>query len=98
MARKAKIYPVPADQSVAARKGRLYSGSCPIHDLEMSQVDGWYYDDQWGDYTIVGCDRNGCKVAAKAYSFRGPWKLLDEHAHLLEEGPSARQSDLTEST
>jgi hypothetical protein len=90
MVRKTKVYPEPADQSARARKARLYSdGSCPIHDTGMGQIDGWYYDDEWGKYTIVGCATNGCKVAAKAFSAHGPWELLEEHAHLLEEGPAA---------
>lgn len=92
MARKTKVYPVPADQSVEARKQRLYrDGSCPIHDAAMGQVDGWYYDDEWGKYTLIGCDRNGCKVMAKAFSFYGPWELLEEHAHLLEEEATTPQ-------
>lgn len=78
------MHAVPEDQSVTARKSRLFrSGCCPIHDAAMGQVDGWYYDDEWGKYTIVGCDRNGCEVKAKAFSASGPWELLPEHAHLL---------------
>lgn len=85
MVRKMKVYPVPDDQSVLARRKRLYrDGSCPIHDAAMGQVDGWFYDDEWGKYTIIGCDRNGCKVQAKAFSSDGPWQLLEEHEHLLE--------------
>ncbi|MFO1305610.1 MAG: hypothetical protein U1F54_17925 [Burkholderiales bacterium] len=50
----------------------------------MSQEDGWYEGDPWGDYTIIGCSRNACTVQAIAFSFMGPWELLPPHAHLLE--------------
>lgn len=80
-----KVYPVPADQSVAARKRRFYEeGGCPIHGGVMSQADGWYEDDPWGPYTIVGCSRNACTVEAIAFSFLGPWELLPQYAHLLD--------------
>lgn len=75
---------MPADQSVAARKKRFYEhGGCPIHGGVMSQADGWYEGDSWGDYTIVGCSRNACTVEAIAFSFMGPWELLPQHAQLL---------------
>jgi len=80
-----KKYPVFADQSLPARKLRLYRhGGCPIHGGFMGQVDSWYEDDRWGAYTVVGCDRYSCTVQAKAFSFSGPWELLPQHAHLLE--------------
>jgi len=79
-----KAYPVPADQSVEARKSRFYeNGGCPVHGGVMGQTDGWYEDDPWGNYTIVGCDRNSCTFAAKAFSLKGPWEALPQHAHLL---------------
>lgn len=64
MASKTKVSPVPTDQYVEARKKRLYrDGSWPIHDVAMGQIDSWFYDDEWGKYTLIGCNRNGCKVA-----------------------------------
>ena len=57
----------------------------------MSQADTWYYDDPWGKYTIVACDRNGCTVQAKAFAQSGPWELLTPYDHLLPDAePSAR--------
>lgn len=80
-----KQYPVPIDQSVAARRRRLFWGyGCPIHGGVMSQDDDWYEDDPFGIYTLVACSRNNCQVRAKAYSVSGPWELLPEFAHLIE--------------
>jgi len=55
----------------------------------MSQVDGWYCDDEWGAYTVIGCSSGDCNIRAKAFLYHGPWRLFEENAHLLEE-PSDR--------
>lgn len=84
-----KYYQVPTDQSVAARRKRLYLYcGCPIHGGVLSQADAWYDDDPFGRYTIVACSRNDCTLEAKAYSAVGPWELPAQFAHLIEESPS----------
>ena len=85
-----KLWPIPDDQSVAARKKRFYeAGLCPIHGDQMSQVDGWFVDELRGKYTVLGCGKNGCPAKARAYSITGPWVLLPECADLIEEGSKA---------
>jgi len=72
-----KIWPIPDDQSVAARRDRLRTGLCPIHAMLMTQIDGWFLDDRQRKFTVVGCVLNDCRARASMYSSRGPWELLE---------------------
>lgn len=72
-------------QSSSDRLQRLNRGCCPIHGIYMSQIDGWYVEDDGCHYTIVGCNRHDCKVSAKAYGIDGPWEILPDYAHLFDE-------------
>lgn len=74
-----------ARQSKLDRKQRLDEGRCPVHGHWMSQVDSWY-EDEFGEYTIVGCPTKNCGVRAKARSINGPWTLVSEVAYLLQQG------------
>jgi len=71
-------------QSLQERLGRFKQGCCPIHNLFMSQVDGWYYPEEGKPYTIVACPRKDCLARAKALGPEGPWELLTECAFLLD--------------
>ena len=75
-------------QSLADRLDRINHGRCPIHGLFMSQVNRWYYPANREPYTIVGCPRRDCNARAKANSYDGPWEILPECAHLLDESTS----------
>ena len=50
----------------------------------MSQVDGWYENDEGKSYTIVGCSRNACKIVARAFSFDGPWEIDEKYINLFD--------------
>lgn len=72
-------------QSLADRLHRFEQGCCPIHGLFMSQIDGWYYPEDWEPYTVVGCPRRDCEAQAKAHSRNGPWELMSACSYLLDE-------------
>jgi hypothetical protein len=81
-----KIWPIPDDQTVTARKKRIYDeGLCPIHGEYMHQVDGWFHDEMKRKYTIIGCGKNDCPAKARMFSMIGPWELLPECANLIDE-------------
>lgn len=81
--RPRKVWPIPDDQSPDARRSRLSRGLCPVHAMQMTQVDRWFPNRCRKEYTIVGCDLNDCQAKARMYSPSGPWELLDECADLL---------------
>lgn len=80
-----KIWPIPDDQSVATRRDRLRKGLCPVHATLMTQIDGWFIDDQRRKFTVVGCNLNDCRARARIYSLQGPWEILAECADLVGE-------------
>ena len=72
-----------AKQSKADRTRRFSEGCCPVHGQEMSQVEGWCYE-EGRRHMIVGCCRKDCQIKAKAYGIDGPWELLPEWKSLLD--------------
>lgn len=71
-------------QSIQDRRLRLGQGRCPVHGLDMPQIDGWCETEQDGQFTYVGCPRKDCNVEAMAKSFDGPYKLVPELQYLLQ--------------
>ena len=74
-----------AKQSRADRLERINHGACPVHGAGTGQVDGWYYPAGKRPFTTVGCCRKTCEIKLKSYSYDGPWEIMPEWAHLLEE-------------
>ena len=56
---------------------------CPVHGMDMSQIDGWYYPEDGRDYTIVGCSRGDCGITARFYTDR-ELELEPDWMHLLQ--------------
>jgi hypothetical protein len=79
-------------QSASDRFTRLSRGCCPIHGIFMPQVSNW--NERVGgaldgaEVTVVECPRRDCDVRAFAASCDGPWELLPEFRHLLNEEPA----------
>ncbi len=82
-------------QSLEDRRRRLEQGCCPVHGLDMGQVDkvveeregGWWREVA----SIVECPRKGCGVRATQVLHDDPAVLLPEWMHLL--GPEAVAAD-----
>ncbi|HFG1716678.1 TPA: HNH endonuclease [Vibrio cholerae] len=72
-------------KKVEERLNRLNKGCCPVHGGFMSQVEGWYENEQGINYTVVGCSRNACKILARAFSYDGPWEIDEKYIHLFDE-------------
>ena len=77
-------------QSVADRQARMSEGRCPIHGIDMAQIDGWHEETDvlkrrtLGKlYTLVADGRQDCPLVAKMYDIGGPWELLPEWQHVL---------------
>lgn len=75
---------------------RLAKGRCPVHNRHFDEDEGfpkWINEAPPPDAemrAIAACRAPGCKVRAYYEGPDGPWELLPEFAHLLEDadGPA----------
>jgi hypothetical protein len=85
-----------ARQAPVHRAARLRDGRCPVHGLELLQVDGWWCPDHGPDeacpsgcrrepFTVVGCPRGDCRIEATMRSTDGPAVLSPAFAFLLRD-------------
>lgn len=73
-----------ARQSAQDRAERLAEGRCPIHGIDMPQIDilGEGTMRRW----LVECPRGDCEIKGTSHKPSGPVDLLPEFRNLIEIG------------